>query len=390
MQPVSPEQGQSILLIGEEKELTEDVSGMLALGLYKVAVAYGVDETLRQIKANAPNILVFASPSIVDAERVYLEILRKVAEFQATPHYTIITCKGTEVETAYDLCRRNVFDDYVVVRPLYDRYRLAIAVQQAIRVHLGMEQLAAVSNSIGTTGLKLEEFSGAMEQQLAQAQRLNATVQADAGRAQDRIVGRLADIGTKFYQSAGAQFAPEQVEAARRKFQDVARTAIQPELANAFGNTAAAIGKWTTSFEKDLAKGQSAMQAVVDQAAQLRAPVIVIDDDPVYCDVVAAMLEDAGFRAQGVGSIAEALRAFSKERYCCALVDFELPDGVGVELIARLWSMDAHKTLPVVLMTGHSERRVVEGALAAGIRHFIVKPAQRETIIEKLHDALAA
>ncbi|MGO9445450.1 MAG: response regulator, partial [Thiobacillaceae bacterium] len=73
-----------------------------------------------------------------------------------------------------------------------------------------------------------------------------------------------------------------------------------------------------------------------------------------------------GFRAQGVGSIAEALRAFSKERYCCALVDFELPDGVGVELIARLWSLDAYKELPVVLMTGHSERRVVEGALAAG------------------------
>jgi DNA-binding NtrC family response regulator len=390
MQPVNPEQGQSILLIGDEKELTEDVSSMLALGLYKVAIAYGVDETLRQIKANEPNILVFACPSIVDAERIYLEILRKAAEFQATPHYTIITCKGTEVETAYDLCRRNVFDDYVVVRPLYDRYRLAVGVQQAIRLKQGMEKLASVSHSIGSAGLKIDEFSGAMEQQLAQAQRLNATVKTDVGRAHDRIVGRLADIGTELYRNAGTQLTPEHVEETRRKFQEVARHAFQPELANAFGNTADAIGKWTASFERDLAKGQSAMKAVIDQATKLRPPVLVVDDDPVYLEVVLATLEDAGFLAQGVGSVAEALRALSKEEYCCAFVDFELPDGVGIELISRLWSLDARKTLPVVLMTGHSGRKVVERALAAGIRHFIVKPAQRETIIKKLRDALAA
>jgi DNA-binding NtrC family response regulator len=389
MKPVSPDEGQAILLIGDERELTEDVSSMLGLGFCGVAIAHGVDEALKQIKSKTPRILVFASASIVDAERVYLEILRKVVEFQATPHYTIITCKGTEVETAYDLCRRNVFDDYVVVRPLYDRYRLATAVQSVIRLKDGMDQLAAVSHSIGMKGLKIDEFSGAMEQQLAQAQRLNATVQADAGRAQDRIVGRIAEIGTEFYRTAASRLAPEQVEETRRKFQDVARSAIQPELAHAFGNTAASLGQWTASFAKELAKGQSAIKAIVDQAAELRAPIIVIDDDPVYCDVVAATLEDAGFRAYGVGSIAEALRAFSEERYCCALVDFELPDGVGVELISCLWSMDAYRTLPVVLMTGHSERRVVEGALAAGIRHFIVKPAQRETIIGKVHDALA-
>ncbi|MGO9446779.1 MAG: response regulator [Thiobacillaceae bacterium] len=390
MNPVSPEQEEFILLVGEEKELTEDVSSMPGLGSYKLAIGHSVDEALKQIRIIAPSVLIFACPSIVDAERIYLEVLRKAVDFQAVPHYTIITCKGTEVETAYDLCRRTVFDDYVVVRPLYDRYRLAIAVQQAIRLKQGMEKLASVSQSVGTTGLRIDEFSGAMQQQLAQAQRLNATVKADVSRAHDRIVGRLADIGTEFYQTVASPLAPEHVAETRRKFQEVARIAVQPELANAFGNTAAALGKWTASFEKDLAKGESAMQAVVDQAAELRAPVLVVDDDPVYLEVVVATLEDAGFRAEGVGSIAEALRAFSKKNYCCSLVDFELPDGNGMDLISRLWSLDAHKALPIVLMTGNAARDVVEQAGVQGVRHFIVKPAQRDTIIKKLHDTLAA
>jgi CheY-like chemotaxis protein len=390
MKSVSREEGQSVLVIGEEKELVDDVLSQLALGFDKVTAVHDVDEALKRIKSKAPRVIVFASASIVDAERAYLEILRKTAEFQALPHYTIVTCKGPDVETTYGLCARNVFDDYVVIRPLYDRYRLPIAVQQAIRLQQAMEQLAEVSHSLGSAGFKIGEFSIAMEHQLADARRLNTAVNTDVGRVQDRIVGRLADIGAKFYQGMGNQISSEHVEETRRKFQEVASHAIQPELANAFGSTAAAIEKWAESFERQLTKGRGAIRAVVDQATELRAPVIVIDDDPVYREVVLAMLEDSGFRAQGVGSVTEALRAFSKDNYCCALVDFELPDGNGIDLISRLWSLDAYKGLPVVLMTGHAERKVVEGARAKGVRHFIVKPAQRDMIIKKLQDALAA
>jgi CheY-like chemotaxis protein len=387
---VNRDEGQSVLVLGEEKELVEDVLSQLALGFDKVAVAHDVDEALNRIRSKTPRVIVFASASIVDAERAYLEILRKTSEFQAIPHHTIVTCKGPEVETAYGLCARNVFDDYVVIRPLYDRYRLPIAVQQAIRLQQALEQLADVSNSLGSAGFKIDEFSVAMEHQLANAHRLNAAVKTDVGRAHDRIVGRLADIGAEFYQGMGNQVSSEHVEETRRKFQEVARHAIQPELANAFGGTTAAMGKWTESFEKEVAKGQGAMKAVIDQAAELRAPVIVVDDDPVYREVVLAVLEEAGFRVHGVGTVAEALQAFSKGRYCCAIVDYELPDGNGIDLISRLWSLEIYKTLPIILMTGHSGRSIVEEAYAKGIRHFIVKPAQRDMIIKKLQDALAA
>lgn len=388
MQPVSPEEEQSILVIGDERELTEDVCSQLAQGTYKVAVVYGVEEALKSIEAGIPDILVFASASIVDTERIYLEILRKAVEFQAISHYTIVTCKGTEVEIAYDLCKRNVFDDYVVVRPLYDRHRLSIAVQQAIRLRMGMEQLAEVSHSIGSAGIKIDEFSLALEQHLARANRLNEAVRDNVGRTRERLAGRLADIGTQFYHGIGSQASPRSIEEARRKFQEVASTAIQPELSSAFEETASVFETWTESFEKDLHRGREAIKTIVDQAAELRAPVMVVDDDPVYSEVVMATLEESGFRVQGAGSITQALQAFSKESYCSAMIDFELPDGNGIELISQLKSLDKYKNLPIILMTGHSVREVVEDARAKGVQHFIVKPAQRDTVIKKLHDAL--
>ena len=384
------QEGQSILVIGEEKELVRDVLEQLALRFVNVGVAHGVDESLKRIKSKTPKLIVFASASIVDAESAYLELLRKGTALQATPHFTIVTCKGTEVETIYGLCERKIFDDYVVIRPLYDRYRLPNAAQQALRLQQATEQLASVSDSLGKTGLKMNDFSNALERQVANARQMNASVKSGLGRAQEGVVGRLADFGAEFHQGMGNQVSPEQIDETRRKFREVARRTIQPELEHAFANTAAAIGEWTESLEREITKGRGAIKAVIDQAAELRAPVLIIDDDPVCRDVVAAVLEESGFRVHGVGSVAEALQAFLKGRYCCALVDYELPDGNGIDLISNLRSMKIYKRLPVVFMSGHSEREVIREAHMKGIRHFIVKPGQRDRIIKTLRDALAA
>jgi CheY-like chemotaxis protein len=367
----------------------QDALGQLAPRFLNVAAAHDVKEALKRLNTKAHKVIVFASASIVDGERTYLEILRQDPAFHATPHYTIVTCKGTEVDTSYELCERGVFDDYVIIRPLYDPHRLPIAAHQALRLQQAMELTTGVSNALGKAGSSMDEFSAALEKQIADVRDLSSTFKTDLDRVQDGVVGRLADIGVEFIQGMGGEVSSAQIEESRRKFQELARQAIQPGLASLFGDAASALGKWTDSLELEITKGHSAMKAVIDQATELRAPVLVVDDDPVVRDVVATILEESGFHADGVGSVADALQAFSKKKYCCALVDYELPDGNGIDLISRLRSLAIYRKLPIVFMSGHSERKVVEVARAKGIRHFIVKPIQRHRIVRSLEDALA-
>lgn len=81
----------------------------------------------------------------------------------------------------------------------------------------------------------------------------------------------------------------------------------------------------------------------------------------------------AGYSVTGAGSAEEALRKIAAmPRLALALVDQELPDVRGVELIRTLRAGHADSLL--VMATMHDGRDLIEEAFAAGVDVYLVKP----------------
>src|SRR3954451_8312138 len=85
--------------------------------------------------------------------------------------------------------------------------------------------------------------------------------------------------------------------------------------------------------------------------------VLLVEDDPVLRSFLAENLAADGFDPLEAGSAADGLRALEYKRPDVALVDLGLPDGSGLDLLARVRGADGlgsrlDPDLPLLVLTG--------------------------------------
>lgn len=97
-----------------------------------------------------------------------------------------------------------------------------------------------------------------------------------------------------------------------------------------------------------------------------KSHILVVEDDPLVSEVVAAALDD-DYQTSLVETSAAALDRLSAGGVDLMLLDCTLPGGIDMELIPEA----DRSGVPVILMSGDPER--VEG-LAVEPRPFILKP----------------
>jgi DNA-binding NtrC family response regulator len=97
-----------------------------------------------------------------------------------------------------------------------------------------------------------------------------------------------------------------------------------------------------------------------------RRHILVVEDDPLVAEVIAAALDD-DYRTSLVETSAAALDALAAGGIDLVLLDCTLPDGIHPTLIPAADSL----RLPVVLMSGDPQRME---SLTSQPRPFILKP----------------
>lgn len=152
----------------------------------------------------------------------------------------------------------------------------------------------------------------------------------------------------------------------------------------------------TVSFELILPPAPSLPEAEAGPALDVEpaplAPghrVLVVEDDEVNRMVVERFLHALGQQPVCVADIQGALHALGEQPVDIALIDMNLPDGDGREMLARMRALAPHADTPAVLMSAHIPAHQVDGLLAAGFGAFLSKPFARERLGAVLAGLLA-
>jgi len=118
--------------------------------------------------------------------------------------------------------------------------------------------------------------------------------------------------------------------------------------------------------------------------------VLLIDDNQHMRSITSAVLQSAGVRTvleaeDGTAGL-EILRDPSLS-VDLAIVDFNmLPlDGVEFTRMVRTSPTTTNPYLPIIMMTGHSEKSRVYEARDAGVTEFVVKPITAKAILDRIH-----
>lgn len=80
--------------------------------------------------------------------------------------------------------------------------------------------------------------------------------------------------------------------------------------------------------------------------------VLVVDDDPVFCEFLELLLSSEGYHVESAATVDDALARVTAARPDVVIGDVRLPDSPPFALVRRLRGNPATATLPVLLCTG--------------------------------------
>ncbi len=112
--------------------------------------------------------------------------------------------------------------------------------------------------------------------------------------------------------------------------------------------------------------------------------VLVVDDEPVNCALLDAMLSPEGYEVRSASSGEEALAHIAAAPPDLVLLDLAMPGIDGVEACRRIRAMPGGELIPVVVVTAHGERESRIRAKAAGADDFLAKPVDDAELLARV------
>ena len=124
--------------------------------------------------------------------------------------------------------------------------------------------------------------------------------------------------------------------------------------------------------------------------SQVQSTLLVVDDDEYQRKLLNAVLGTANYKLIFAGSGMEALDVLNRSSVDLILMDFLMPEMDGLETMRRIKATPRTANIPVIMVTGKSEKNVFVDSFKTGATNFVVKPFERETLLAKIATAISA
>lgn len=115
--------------------------------------------------------------------------------------------------------------------------------------------------------------------------------------------------------------------------------------------------------------------------------ILILDDDKNFVRVLTNELESEGYEIQKANSGTQALEILEKDGVDVLLLDLNMPDLSGLDVLKRIRTLDLH--VEVIILTGHGTVTSAVEAMKLGAYDFLTKPFEMDVlkaVIEKAYE----
>lgn len=379
----------TLLVVSDSTPDAELVEKLLGNEFGKVLTSTNLDNAAKEFDHLKPDVLVLAFNGLEKSERYYLGLYRLSEEIHRQHHRTITLCNKDDVRQAYTFCRDGLFDDYVLFWPItHDSPRLLMVVHHALRELGALKAGGPTPADFAIQARRLAELETLLDRQMAQGgQCIEETSRAieqaelEIGVTLDGFSHRLihgALPGAVAVKNAG-ELEKEINRLKRDEIQQgfrIAAKSVQP------------LKQWAHDFKQECEPHLESARALNAMAESIRPTVLVVDDDEFQRKIIGQALGVEKYRLVFAANGIEALSVLRKMRPDLILMDVMMPKMDGMEANRCLKSVPRFADIPVIMITGNSEKNVVTDAVKMGAADFVVKPFVRDILIAKVVQAL--
>ena len=116
---------------------------------------------------------------------------------------------------------------------------------------------------------------------------------------------------------------------------------------------------------------------------------LIVDDSKVMRDMIAACLRPlAGVGFELAASGLEAIERLSLSDFALVVLDLNMPDIGGIEVVEFIRGQDKLARLPILIVTTRGDDASRQQVLAAGASRYMTKPFTPEQILTAVRELL--
>lgn len=115
------------------------------------------------------------------------------------------------------------------------------------------------------------------------------------------------------------------------------------------------------------------------------ASILIVDDDRIHTQISADLLRSNGFAVSEVFSAPAALKLFRPGHFDILLIDLDLPEVDGPQLLIQLRHASAVRAIALTDQPGEAEQ---SRARAAGFDAYLVKPVSMDLLLSAVRSLL--
>lgn len=111
--------------------------------------------------------------------------------------------------------------------------------------------------------------------------------------------------------------------------------------------------------------------------------ILVVDDSSAMRAFVRVALEESGVAREVIEAASgfDALRVLPREPFELAIVDINMPNVNGLELIRLMRSNEAHKKTPLIVISSEASERDRDRGLSLGANAYLAKPFTADALV---------
>ena len=336
-----------------------------------------------------PSVLVLAFNTLEKSERYYLGLYRLCETVHQYPHRTVILCNKDEVKRAYELCKKDYFDDYILFWPMtYDMSRLAMT------IHHALHELA-VLNADGTSAAefaaqirRLAELEKILTEQMTQSDQHIEVASRAIEQAGQKIDMAMDGFSHRLISGAFPDLVEvKNADGLEQEISRFKRDEIQQNISAAAESTEP-LKQWVQEFWLECEPLLESARALNAMVGRIRPTVLVVDDNEPQRKIIGKLLKAENYHLIFANDGLEALNVLRKTQPDLILMDMMMPNMNGLETTRRLKANPRFYKTPVIMITGKSEGKIVAYSLKAGAVDFVVKPFDHATLMGKIDHAL--
>ena len=377
----------SVLVAGNSTSEVEQLVADLGRHFGNVEGSTNSESAAADIERHAPDVVVLAFRELGQAQP-YCQALSHPDQ-PKHPHRTVLLCRKEDAATAFALCKKQYFDDFIVFWPSpQDPLRIAMSVWLACRAMMAVREQGLAGADLLTHARHLRDLDRKLTHELETGERQAAAahdsmvkLEQDLSRASDEFSSHLARGGTN---------AAVEVKDAEALTRDLAQFKTQQlELArSARDQGVRPMSAWARQLREKVEPALASTRALAAQVRQARPMLLVVDEDATMRGLLAPALRELGYDLTVVGDGNQVMRELAQAHPDAILLDIRSSGSAAISLTRHLKTLSDVAHIPVIIMSGDSRRETLISSLKAGAADFIAKPFTREVLRAKLQRVL--